>query len=79
MDVQHYTIRGKGSNAEFFCSDCDYHVRIKGFDPSNGNVRTQAATAMAMHLASEHKYGVATWAVPFASERERMAARCRKP
>jgi len=41
---------------------CDYCVRTKEFDHRNGNVRTQAATAMIEHQASEHRGPVLAWA-----------------
>jgi hypothetical protein len=64
MESKYYRIRrGRGGNAEFHCSHCNYHVRISGFDPRNGNVRTQAATAMNEHHLSEHKSVTVTWAI----------------
>lgn len=63
MDIQPYTIRhGKGGNTVLVCCHCDYGVRTKDFDPSNGNVRTQAATTIIAHQASEHRRPVLTWA-----------------
>ena len=54
MDTQHYSIRhDKGGNAVLVSCHCDYCLRTKDFDHRNGNVRTQAATAMIPHQASE--------------------------
>jgi hypothetical protein len=64
MAIQPYTIRrGKGGDTEFRCSHCDYCVKTKDFARRNGNVRTQAATAMSRHKAAEHKHPVLTWAM----------------
>ena len=56
MDIQPYAIRqGKSGDAVLECRRCDYRVRTKDFNPRNGNVRTQAASAMIAHQTSEHR------------------------
>lgn len=56
METEHYTIRhSKGKEAELRCSHCDYRIRTRDFDRSNGNVRTQAAKVMIAHHEAAHR------------------------
>jgi hypothetical protein len=38
----------------FACNQCGYKVALSSFDPKDGNVRTEAATAVTQHAAANH-------------------------
>ena len=42
------------NGVKFTCTRCDYSVSTLSFDPSAGNLRTQAATAINQHATQLH-------------------------
>jgi hypothetical protein len=49
-----YTIARVKGGMRFTCSHCAHHVSTLDFDPRDGNLRTQAATAINRHATSVH-------------------------
>jgi len=49
-----YTICRIKGGMKFTCTHCTHHVCTFDFDPRNGNLRTQAATAINQHAAKVH-------------------------
>jgi hypothetical protein len=39
---------------KFVCTQCAHYVTTLDFDPRNGNLRTQAATALNQHATKIH-------------------------
>jgi len=66
--IEHPTLLAEGYNAEvkpyrieriqgsirFTCTHCDHSVSTLDFDPKEGNLRTQAATAINRHATQAH-------------------------
>ena len=51
---RHYTIGRIKGGMKFTCSRCAHHVSTLDFDARDGNLRTQAATAINLHATSVH-------------------------
>jgi|ERR1700677_2962696 hypothetical protein len=49
-----YTIGRIKGGMRFTCSHCAHHVSTLDFDPRDGNLRTQAATAINQHATKVH-------------------------
>jgi hypothetical protein len=49
-----YTIARVKGGMKFTCSHCAHHVTTLDFDARDGNLRTQAATAINRHATSVH-------------------------
>jgi hypothetical protein len=49
-----YTIGRIKGGMKFTCSHCAHHVTTLDFDPRDGNLRTQAATAINQHATNVH-------------------------
>ena len=49
-----YTIGRIKGGMKFTCTHCAHHVSTLDFDPRDGNLRTQAATAINNHATSVH-------------------------
>jgi hypothetical protein len=49
-----YTIGRIKGGMKFTCSHCAHHVTTLDFDPRDGNLRTQAATAINQHATKVH-------------------------
>lgn len=49
-----YTIARVKGGMKFTCSHCPHHVSTLDFDPRDGNLRTQAATAINQHATKVH-------------------------
>jgi hypothetical protein len=49
-----YTIARIKGGMKFTCSHCHHHVSTLDFDPRDGNLRTQAATAINQHATKVH-------------------------
>jgi len=49
-----YTIASVKGGMRFTCSHCAHHVSTLDFDPRDGNLRTQAATAINQHATKVH-------------------------
>jgi hypothetical protein len=49
-----YTIARVKGGMKFTCSHCAHHVSTLDFDSRDGNLRTQAATAINRHATSVH-------------------------
>ena len=52
--VRHYTIKRIAGGMQFTCVRCKHSVATTEFDARNGNLRTQAATALNHHAAQVH-------------------------
>jgi hypothetical protein len=52
--VRHYTIKRIAGGMQFTCVGCKHSVTTTEFDARNGNLRTQAATALNQHAAQVH-------------------------
>ena len=51
---RHYTIGRIKGGMKFSCTRCAHHVSTLDFDARDGNLRTQAATAINMHATTVH-------------------------
>jgi hypothetical protein len=51
---RHYTIGRIKGGMKFTCTRCAHHVSTIDFDARDGNLRTQAATAINQHATSVH-------------------------
>ena len=51
---RHYTIGRIKGGMKFTCTHCAHNVSTLDFDPRDGNLRTQAATAINQHATSVH-------------------------
>jgi hypothetical protein len=51
---RHYTIARIKGGMKFTCTRCAHHVSTFDFDARDGNLRTQAATAINRHATSVH-------------------------
>ncbi|MGA8617631.1 MAG: hypothetical protein WB660_03800 [Candidatus Sulfotelmatobacter sp.] len=51
---RHYTMARVKGGMKFTCCRCAHHVSTLDFDPRDGNLRTQAATAINRHATSVH-------------------------
>jgi len=51
---RHYTIARIKGGMKFTCTRCAHHVSTFDFDSRDGNLRTQAATAINRHATSVH-------------------------
>jgi hypothetical protein len=49
-----YTIGRIKGGMKFTCSHCAHHVSTLDFDPRDGDLRTQAATAINQHATTVH-------------------------
>ena len=49
-----YTIGRIKGGMKFTCTHCAHHVSTLDFDPRDGNLRTQAATAINNHATTVH-------------------------
>ena len=49
-----YTIARVKGGMKFTCTHCAHHVSTLDFDPRDGNLRTQAASAINQHAAKIH-------------------------
>jgi hypothetical protein len=49
-----YSICRVKGGIKFTCSHCAHSVCTAEFDPRNGNLRTQAATAINLHASKVH-------------------------
>jgi hypothetical protein len=49
-----YTMARVKGGMRFTCSHCAHYVSTLDFDPRDGNLRTQAATAINRHATSVH-------------------------
>jgi len=49
-----YTIARIEGGLKFTCSQCAHHVSTLDFDAHDGNLRTQAATAINRHATTAH-------------------------
>jgi len=52
--VRHYTTNRIERGIQFKCVRCEYSVSTLGFDARDGNLRTQAATAINRHASEVH-------------------------
>ncbi len=52
--VRHYTTNRIKGGLQFRCTRCEHSVSTLDFDTKDGNVRTQAATAINRHAATVH-------------------------
>jgi len=52
--VRHYTTHRIKGGMEFRCTRCEYSVSTLDFDTRDGNLRTQAATAINRHATAVH-------------------------
>jgi len=53
-EVKPYRIERIQGSIRFTCTHCDHSVSTLDFDPKDGNLRTQAATAINDHAAKAH-------------------------
>ena len=53
-DVRYYTTKPMNGGITFKCVFCEHSVATGDFDRSQGNNRTQAATAMNRHVRELH-------------------------
>jgi hypothetical protein len=53
--VRHYTTNRIEGGIQFKCIRCEYSVRTLDFDTRDGNLRTQAATALNRHATELHR------------------------
>ena len=51
---RHYTIERVKGGMKFTCTRCAHHVSTLDFDSRDGNLRTQAASAINHHATSVH-------------------------
>jgi len=51
---RHYTIGRIKGGMKFTCTRCPHHVSTLDCDPRDGNLRTQAATAINRHATTVH-------------------------
>ena len=51
---RHYNIARIKGGMKFTCTRCAHHVSTLDFDLRDGNLRTQAATAINLHATSAH-------------------------
>jgi len=54
MVTRNYTLTRVTAGMKFTCTKCAYCVSTHDFHPRDGNVRTQAATALNRHATSAH-------------------------
>jgi hypothetical protein len=47
--------------SQFVCNQCLYKVALSSFGPKDGNVRTQAATAVTQHAAATRLQSFGPW------------------
>jgi hypothetical protein len=52
--VRSYTTQRIKGGIQFTCARCSHSVRTLDFDLKDGNLRTQAATALNQHAARVH-------------------------
>ena len=52
--VRYYTTKPMNGGITFKCVFCDHSVATRDFDRTQGNNRTQAATAMNQHVRELH-------------------------
>jgi hypothetical protein len=52
--VRYYTTSRIEGGMQFKCARCEYSVSTLDFDARDGNLRTQAATAINRHAAEVH-------------------------
>jgi hypothetical protein len=52
--VQYYTAKRTNGGITFKCMFCEHLIATLDFDPTKGNLRTQAATAMNQHARRLH-------------------------
>ena len=52
--IRHYTIARIKGGMKFTCTRCAHQVSTLDFDLRDGNLRTQAATAINLHATSVH-------------------------
>ena len=52
--MAHYTTNRIEGGIRFKCTRCEYSVSTLDFDARNGNLRTQAATAINRHATEMH-------------------------
>ena len=52
--MRHYTTNRIEGGIQFNCIRCEYGVTILDFDARDGNLRTQAATAINRHASEVH-------------------------
>ena len=53
--VKHYTIDRVKGGMRFTCTRCEHSVSTLQYDARDGNLRTQAATAINQHATKEHQ------------------------
>ncbi len=53
--VKHYTIERIKGGMRFTCTRCEHSVSTQQYDARDGNLRTQAATAINQHATKEHQ------------------------
>jgi hypothetical protein len=53
--VKHYTIDRIKGGMRFTCTRCEHSVSTLQYDARDGNLRTQAATAINQHATKEHQ------------------------
>jgi hypothetical protein len=53
--VRHYTTKRIKDGTMFTCVRCEHHVSTLDFGREDGNLRTQAATAINLHAAAQHR------------------------
>ena len=51
---RHYTITRVKGGMKFTCTRCAHHVSTLDFNLRDGNLRTQAATALNQHASKAH-------------------------
>jgi len=51
---RHYTMAHVKGGVKFTCARCAHNVNTFDFDPRDGNLRTQAATAINLHATKVH-------------------------
>src|SRR3979409_466512 len=54
-NVKHYTIDRVKGGMRFTCTRCEHSVSTLQYDARDGNLRTQAATAINQHATKEHQ------------------------
>jgi hypothetical protein len=52
--MRYYSTKRISGGLHFVCNQCLYKVAVSSFDPKDGDVRTQAATAVNQHAAANH-------------------------
>jgi hypothetical protein len=55
MVTRHYTVVRIASGMKFTCTKCAHYVNTLDFDARDGNLRTQAATALNRHATNVHQ------------------------